>query len=675
MKKFKKVFAFLMMLPVAFGFSACKDKEDSDTTTTPSVPEQTTPSQPSTPVVEGFTVSYDYDLPADYKFLMSNPYSVTKEPGETVICPEVSNSTLEPYFLGWFNGNDEVTAVSGQLGDEFALKGKWNVESLKKYYYSTGIQFTTSTENGNTAVISGYTGNSASVIIPEYYNFESVEYKVEAIANSAFADSIVEKLVNNATNYSIGNEAFKNTDLISFDFSEVTSIGSRAFENCDVLHEVSLPTKLLTLGSKVFEGCSSIKNFSTARLYDNTSISNDRFVDYVGNINQNVENLTFTGAVIDNVPDYYFESWTALKNVQFNDTIEELGEYCFVECSNVETIGAIEKLNPETFLKNSISDTKYYQTATTPLIIQNVVVYAPVNTAKNIVLNDVVKIQANAFAGNTTMESIVIPSTVAVIGDKAFYGCTSLKTVDFAENANLITIGSQTFDGCLNLTSVNLQNLTALTTISNYAFAGVSVSNFVIPNTVETIGVGVFKNAAISSFEIGGEADKFIVSEGVLYGVNNGTKTLVAYPKMKAGAAFVMPSDVTNIAPFAFAYSENLIYVKFTQAVITWDYYMGGFNRPYYETFTGTKNTIVMLADSSTIMSPFSNKIHYLIADSRYYSCVFAGDLISIEIASDFEMITGIYTYYIFTEERYFIFTIDSEKEVVSALEITYALV
>lgn len=676
MKKFKKFFAFFMMLPMAFGFSACKDKNDNTDPTTPVAPGQTTPVEPQTPVVDGFKVSYDYNLPEEYKFLMSNPATVVKEAGETVICPTVSNASLESYFLGWFNESDEeVSAVTGELGDEFAIKGKWNTEALANYYYSTGLQFVTSTEDGNTAEISGYTGSSASVIIPKYYKYSGVDYKVESIANSAFVGTIVENVVNNATDYSIGSEAFKNTNILSFDFSEVTEIGSKAFENCSRLKSVELPTKLLSLGSKVFNGCVGLKDFSTARLYEDTASLTDRFVDYVGNISQNVENLTFTGAVIDNVPSFFFESWTALKKVQFNDTINSLGEYCFVGCENIEEFVGIEKLNPDSFLKNSINNTKYYRTATTPLIIQKVLVYAPVNTLSTIDLSaqEIVRIQPDAFSGNTTLVNVKLPGTLAVLGQKAFYGCTALETVDFALNANLTTIPAQAFEGCTKLVSVNLTNLTGLTTLSKYAFSGTAVANFVIPETVETIDTGVFRNAAISSFEINGESSKFSVVDGVLYNTNAAVKTLVAYPKMKAGESFAIPADVTNIAPLAFAYSENLKYVKFLQNTITWDYYLGAFNRPTYDTFKETKHNVVMLSDSALISSPLTNKIHYLIADPNDYSCVLDGN-VSIELAYTFEMITGIYTYYIYTEERYFIITIDAEKEVTSIVEITDSL-
>src|SRR5574344_495460 len=102
--------------------------------------------------------------------------------------------------------------------------------------------------------------------------------------------------------------------------------------------------------------------------------------------------------------------------------------------------------------------------------------------------------------------AITIPATVkngettynvTSIGEKAFYNCTSLASVDLSKATALTTIGISAFSGCSALASVDLSNATALTTISNYAFQGCSNANFTsitIPKSVTTIiGTDVFK--------------------------------------------------------------------------------------------------------------------------------------------------------------------------------------
>ncbi len=56
------------------------------------------------------------------------------------------------------------------------------------------------------------------------------------------------------------------------------------------------------------------------------------------------------------------------------------------------------------------------------------------------------EIYRNAFMGNTSITSVVIPAGVTAIGDYAFDGCTNLKTVTVGENVSYIGINA--FRGC-----------------------------------------------------------------------------------------------------------------------------------------------------------------------------------------------------------------------------------
>ena len=55
---------------------------------------------------------------------------------------------------------------------------------------------------------------------------------------------------------------------------------------------------------------------------------------------------------------------------------------------------------------------------------------------------------ANVFNGNTTLQSVTLPNTVAEIGDKAFYKCTALMTINLR---NVKTLGANAFEGCIGL--------------------------------------------------------------------------------------------------------------------------------------------------------------------------------------------------------------------------------
>lgn len=94
-----------------------------------------------------------------------------------------------------------------------------------------------------------------------------------------------------------------------------------------------------------------------------------------------------------------------------------------------------------------------------------------------------------AFAGNSAITSVSIPSTVTKIGQEAFLDCTGLKNVSLPSSLQSIGIGS--FCGCTSLTSVDIPS--GVTTIGDDAFADCSsLSTVTIPSSVSSIGENAF---------------------------------------------------------------------------------------------------------------------------------------------------------------------------------------
>ena len=69
---------------------------------------------------------------------------------------------------------------------------------------------------------------------------------------------------------------------------------------------------------------------------------------------------------------------------------------------------------------------------------------------------DVTCISANAFAGHTDMETIVLPDTINEIGYNAFYDCESLVNVTLPDSVTILSYCA--FRGCKSLKSVRLSN-------------------------------------------------------------------------------------------------------------------------------------------------------------------------------------------------------------------------
>ena len=78
----------------------------------------------------------------------------------------------------------------------------------------------------------------------------------------------------------------------------------------------------------------------------------------------------------------------------------------------------------------------------------------------------------NGTAREYNITEVTIPCEVTSIGDAAFLYCSSLETITFEENSQLLSIGDNAFEGCNNLESIT------------------------IPNNVTSIGVNAFYNCS-----------------------------------------------------------------------------------------------------------------------------------------------------------------------------------
>jgi hypothetical protein len=101
----------------------------------------------------------------------------------------------------------------------------------------------------------------------------------------------------------------------------------------------------------------------------------------------------------------------------------------------------------------------------------------------------VTSIGEKAFYRCESLTSIELPQSVTTNGDYAFYDCKSLKGIELPQS--LTTIGEGVFAYCTSLTDIELP--ASLTTISDYAFYDCeSLTSIELPASVTTIGEAVF---------------------------------------------------------------------------------------------------------------------------------------------------------------------------------------
>lgn len=101
----------------------------------------------------------------------------------------------------------------------------------------------------------------------------------------------------------------------------------------------------------------------------------------------------------------------------------------------------------------------------------------------------VTAIGTGAFAGNSDITLVFLPSTVTRIGQEAFSDCAELESVYLPSSLQSVGIGA--FYGCTSLTKVNVPS--GVATIGDDAFADCSsLTSITVPESVTSIGDNAF---------------------------------------------------------------------------------------------------------------------------------------------------------------------------------------
>ena len=116
-----------------------------------------------------------------------------------------------------------------------------------------------------------------------------------------------------------------------------------------------------------------------------------------------------------------------------------------------------------------------------------------------IIPESVTSIGDRAFYGCPSLKSIVIPDGVTSIGDKAFYYCESLKSIVIP--ASVTSIGEDAFCHCSSFLSIVIPD--GVTSIGDGAFMSCeSLESIVIPDSVTSIGEFAFLLSSLKSITV-----------------------------------------------------------------------------------------------------------------------------------------------------------------------------
>lgn len=256
----------------------------------------------------------------------------------------------------------------------------------------------------------------------------------------------------------------------------ITSIGNKAFYQCNGLTSIEIPSGVTSIGVNAFSGCSNLDSVGLPATI--TTIGSGAF-SYCTNLT----NMTIPQGVTT-IESYAFNYCYDLTRINIPTSVTAIGDEAFSCCASLDSV--IIPAGVTTIGKNAFS----YSGLTSVNIPSSV---ARISdglfrgcsnlTAVNIASGPA-SIGIRAFADCNSLTSVGIPSSVLSIGEYAFYNCSGLASANIAIGDTCI--GACAFSKCTSLTSISIPSSVDSIATSAFSYCS-SLVSVCIPYSVTKI--------------------------------------------------------------------------------------------------------------------------------------------------------------------------------------------
>ena len=363
---------------------------------------------------------------------------------------------------------------------------------------------------------------------------------VEEIPSGVFSycDSLISVTIPHSVKYIGGRAFYFCSSLTSVTFADgLISIGYEAFCGCSSLKNVVLPSSLSRLNSCSFSECDSLISVkipaSVEKLYDSTFSKCSSLVKI--DVSGGNKDYCSVDGVLFNKDKTTLIQYPASKfgsSFTVPSSVVRIGGYAFYGCNILTTL----------FIPSSVMylGSKAVHCCSSLAEIDVAEENEEYASLDGVLFSKDMKtlIHYPAKKSDTSYE---IPVGVTEIGQRAFYGCTSLTSITIPDSVG--SFGEESFYGCTSLTSVTLP-----TSVGFYSYDDVFFGCTSLTEIVST-----------------SESNKYVSVNGVLF--NSSMTELVQYPAKKSDTSYEIPAGVTRVHDGAFYGCTSLISITIPDSV------------------------------------------------------------------------------------------------------------
>ena len=398
----------------------------------------------------------------------------------------------------------------------------------------------------NAVAVTGYTGSSLHMNIPDTVTYESIEYMVLHVDGTFYSNLSNEIVSIHFPKYLEDFSESRFDGFYSLESITVSTENDTFFAHDDALYKIRDDDTLLLM-------CPQAK-VGTHTIHEDTT----------------------------HIMDYAFENCTKITTVDIPKNVSIVTVSAFNGTDSLNAINVSEDnekfASADGALYDDVNKTliKYPlgKTASEYVVMEGTVTIAESTFSNNEYLTEVTlpqsleSIGAYAFS-DVPLEQITIPSNVEQIDVGAFYG-TDIKEISIPSKVKVL---NATFEGCMDLQKVTLSE--GVETLENTFERCHALTTITIPASVTSI-IGAFSDCtSLEHIDVSNGNTHFMDHEGVLY--DDIEKSLVAYPGKKSDRTYTVIAGTETIGSGAFKGNSHIVKVILPEGLKTIEYQAFGY--------------------------------------------------------------------------------------------------